>query len=143
VFSVLLGHLSVYVATWACIVLIEPQLGSSAMPWLVEELEAQGWMLFAEPMLVWSERKQPEPGVVDMYFSLFRRDSLAGETFTYRTEKYVPPHLITAQYIPEPSGLVTFTGLLGMAFIGHFWARRRHSAHRIVARRLFHFSSRV
>lgn len=63
-----------------------------------EQLEGQGWVEFATGLGI-AEVGLPYPGVE---YIVFRRDSIAGETFTYRTEKYEPPLILT---VPEPSSL--------------------------------------
>ncbi len=65
-----------------------------------EELETQGW---AEYVTGLSTRHigDTEPSVEYVVFS---RDCVAGEIFTYRTEKYAPPTIIRSVVtVPEPS----------------------------------------
>ncbi len=91
--------------------------GNSSGDWIPElisrsEFEAQGWAVYATPITL--QDSAGNPG--DKTFSVFIRDSLAGETFTYRTEKYIPPLLLTTQFsVPEPSAFVLVgVGVLSM-----------------------------
>ena len=101
--------------------------GNSSGDWIPElttqeELEEQGWVEFATGLTV-AHVGYPYPEGSFEYI-VFRRDSVAGETFTYRTEKYVAPLIIRSQtVVPEPSTLATLGGLLGMALIGYGWRR--------------------
>ena len=106
--------------------------GSAGDDWTPEltskaELLSQGWVEFAEPMLtIW-----PATGAIrDEEFVVFKRDSVAGEAFRYRTEKYIPPHLLTTQYvedqiIPEPASLLIWSLLGGLGFGAGWWSRRK------------------
>ena len=74
--------------------------GSAAGGWLDDVtyragLEADGWRE------IYSGLDDSGP---DHQYLIFERMSTAGETFTYRTEKYVPPMILVAT-IPEPASL--------------------------------------
>ena len=88
-----------------------------------EELEEQGWVEFATGLSDTRYVPDEEPRPFHEYI-VFRRDSVAAEVFTYRTEKYRAPLIIRSEtVIPAPS---TFVGLLSMGAIGLFgWYRRR------------------
>jgi len=78
-----------------------------------EELEADGWVEFAIGLQD-AELNGPAPY---LDYVVFRRDSFAGETFTYRTEKYRPPTIIRSKtVVPEPVSLGIYA--VGMAVIG-------------------------
>ena len=81
-----------------------------------EELEQQGWVEFATGLRD-AERGGPEPCIE---YVIFQRASVAGEVFTYRTEKYRPPAIIC---IPEPSTFIMCI-LLGSLGIAVGWWRR-------------------
>ncbi len=62
------------------------------------ELEAQGWAEFATGL-----KDTRLSGEIQEYV-IFSRDCLAGEVFTYRTEKYRPPIIIRSVItVPSPS----------------------------------------
>ncbi len=92
--------------------------GNSSGDWIPElttreELEQQGWVEFATGLTDSSD------DFAESYldYIVFRRDSLAGEVFTYRTEKYRPPTLIRSEVtaVPEPSTIILLlTGALGL-----------------------------
>ncbi len=86
-----------------------------------------GWTEYASPMLLWNNALQSVGGTE---FAVFRRDCVQGDAFTLRTEKYVPPTLLTTQFadpIPEPSTLAALTsmGRMGLAIA---WRRRKRAA---------------
>lgn len=83
-----------------------------------DELIEQGWAEVAAGMLVWDHKLDCISGTGHI---VFRRDSLAGESFTCRTEKYIAPMLLTTQFVPEPSTLLLLA--TGGAVI--VWLRRR------------------
>jgi len=82
-----------------------------------DQLEAQGWVEFATGLHD-AELGGPAPYIE---YIVFRRDSVAGETFTYRTEKYRPPTIILR--IPEPT-TVTLAALGLLVVLGWGWRRR-------------------
>lgn len=102
--------------------------GNSSGDWIPqlttrEQLEAQGWVEFATGLKD-IEQNAPPP---DFEYIVFRRDSLAGETFTFRTEKYRPPLIIRSEtVVPEPSTLVMWLGLGSMGLIAAYRRRRRN-----------------
>lgn len=75
--------------------------GNSSGDWMPDvthrsQLEAQGW-------------HEIHAGIFDGQhnYLIFERNSVAGEIFTYRTEKYIPPIVLSgAAPVPEPSTLV-------------------------------------
>ncbi len=87
--------------------------GNDSGGWVPElttraELEAQGWAEFATGL-----KDTRLSGEVQEYV-VFRRDSIAGEVFTYRTEKYRPPIIIRSVItVPEPSSMVLCSVLTG------------------------------
>jgi hypothetical protein len=86
-----------------------------------EQLEDQGWVEFATGL---ADIKNGT--TVNRQYIVFRRDSVAGEVFTYRTEKYRAPLIIRSEaVIPEPSTLAIWSllGLTGAGVAG--WRRRR------------------
>jgi len=87
-----------------------------------EELEQQGWVEFATGL---SDTRDGLPGPGHEYI-VFRRDSVAGEIFTYRTEKYRAPMIIRSEVtaIPEPSTLIIWS-LLGAGGLLAYAPRRR------------------
>lgn len=61
---------------------------------------------------------------------MYRRDSFAGEHFTYRTEKYRPPFLLTTQFtepVPEPSTYANLALLFAIGGIGYVVRRRKRT----------------
>ena len=86
-----------------------------------EELETQGWSEFATGL---SDARDDCPPPSHEYI-VFRRDCMAGEVFTYRTEKYRAPLIIRSEtVIPEPSTLVLlFMGAIGL--LAYAWRKRR------------------
>jgi hypothetical protein len=94
-----------------------PQLTSEA------QLEAQGWNQVAGTTGL--ADVDVLSGLTDVQFLIFERDSLAGDTFTYRTEKYVPPILLETAITPEPSSLLmAAVSFLGLAAWGRCWRKR-------------------
>ena len=92
-----------------------------------DEFIQQGWTEYASPMLIYNHQLDI---VGENYFTVFRRDSVAGERFTLRTEKYWPPLPLTTQFnevIPEPSTFIIWS-LLGALTITIGWWRRRRAA---------------
>lgn len=76
------------------------------------ELESQGWTEFTTGLKD-AELGGPAPCVE---YVIFRRDCVAGEEFTYRTEKYRPPMIIRSiNTVPEPSTLAIFAVGTAMA----------------------------
>lgn len=106
--------------------------GNASGGWLPElttetEFLADGWTPYSSPMLVQTVGF-PDP---THEFTAYIRDSIAGERFTYRTEKYLPPLVMTTQFtapeladVPEPSAWATW-GVLGLCVAGVCWWRRR------------------
>ncbi|MBX9791001.1 MAG: hypothetical protein K2Y37_18940 [Pirellulales bacterium] len=77
--------------------------GNSSGGWIPEltseaQLIAQGWHQVATGL----SDVDSLSGNTDVDFLIFERDSVAGESFTYRTEKYIPPIPLTTQAIPPP-----------------------------------------
>ena len=101
--------------------------GNSSGDWLHEvttraELESEGWAEFATG-LNFAQVGATEPGID---YIIFRRDSFAGEVFTYRTEKYVLPAIIrSANPVPEPSSLIVWF-LIALSFGGFGWRKRNN-----------------
>ena len=84
-----------------------------------EELAEQGWTEFATGL------KDAELGgpVPYIEYDILRRDSVAGEVFTYRTEYYRPPTIIRSVItVPSPS---TTALLLVGALVSLMFARRK------------------
>lgn len=84
--------------------------GNSSGDWIPEltteaEFLADGWVEYASPMLVYTNGFD---GATHQ-FTTYRRDSLAGESFTYRTEKYVPPLPLTTQFTAATDGAVQWS----------------------------------
>ena len=93
--------------------------GNSDGDWLPEvtsraELEQDGWKEIASGL--------GDTGP-DHSYLIFERYSLAGESFTLRTEKYVPPILLVGSVVPEPSSVALANLLIGVLFAGRFMRR--------------------
>ncbi len=78
-----------------------------------EELEQQGWTEYSTGLTLRHFGYPSEPSID---YVIFSRDCVAGETFSYRTEKYEPPTII--QVVPEPSTLVLL-GIVGLALVAY------------------------
>ena len=104
--------------------------GGDWIPELTTEQEFldDGWTEFASPMRIYHHGLGEV--LSDFYFTVYRRDSFAGETFTYRTEKYHPPHLLTTQFtapVPEPATIAVWS-LIGLCGVGYGVRRRMKKA---------------
>lgn len=99
-----------------------PELSSRA------DLEADGWSGIATGLNVFNHSTND----IGLEFIVFERQSIAGESFTLRTEKYWPPMLLTTQIseptsftpIPEPTSL-TLLGIGAIGLLGYGWKRNR------------------
>jgi hypothetical protein len=88
------------------------------------QLEAQGWVEFAGGLIVAHTGYTYPEG--SWQYIVFRRDSVAGETFTYRTERYCPPVIIRSErVIPEPSSFIVWSLLAALGVTVAWWRRRR------------------
>ena len=72
--------------------------GNSGGGWIPEltteqEFLDDGWVELTGPLAIYNNDIE---AVSDTYFTVYRRESSAGESFTYRTEKYHPPHLLVS-----------------------------------------------
>ena len=83
--------------------------GNSSGNWIPElttkeSFLADGWVEYAGAIDVWDEALGIPTSSWDspFYYTVYKRDSQAGEQFTYRTEKYNPPALLTTQTEPAP-----------------------------------------
>jgi hypothetical protein len=100
-----------------------------SQPWTTRaELEADGWAEFATGLIVAHIAPSVYPeGSFD--YVVFKRDSVAGETFTYRTEYYISPTIIlsepTTATVPEPCALAIWSLLGGLGLTVGYWRRGR------------------
>jgi len=87
--------------------------GNSSGGWLDEvttreELEDQGWVEFATGLTVGQTGNTYPQGSWE--YVVFRRDSVAGEEFTYRTEKYSAPVIIRSETISPATSTLPKSG---------------------------------